>query len=103
MRSRRSVTSAALLIVAVPLAAAGCGGSTSNRHERSAATQYRITYVGQAQRIVTVSPAGGPAFSVFDQRYRFGGGNYVEEQLRFAEPWRVDLQSAGGWGGESAS
>ncbi len=65
--------------------------------------QSHITYVGQAQRIVTVSPAGGPAFSVFGQRYRFGAGNYVEEQLRFAEPWRVDLQSAGGWGGESAS
>lgn len=103
MRLARFIIAGALGLGAAPLALAACGAAVSGHHEHASAPQYHITYIGQAQRIVSVNPPSGPAFSIFGQRYRFGGQNYVELQRRFAEPWRVDVQSAGGWGGQSSS
>ncbi|MFZ2050615.1 MAG: hypothetical protein WAU69_06755 [Solirubrobacteraceae bacterium] len=99
----RFIIAGALGLGAAPLALAACGAAGSGHHEHASTPQYHITYIGQAQRIVSVNPPGGPAFSIFGQRYRFGGQNDVELQRRFAEPWRVDVQSTGGWGGQSSS
>lgn len=88
---------------AVPLALGACDAARLTHHEPVSTPRYHIAYVGEAQRIVSVNPRGGPAFSIFGRRYRFGGQNYVELQSRFAAPWRIGVQSAGAWGGESSS
>jgi hypothetical protein len=93
----------ALGLGALPLALGACGSSDPVITTQASTTQSHITYIGQAQRIVSVKPLGGPAFSIFGQRYRFDGQNYVELQRRFAEPWRVAVENTGGWGGPSSS
>lgn len=103
MRFGRLIIAGALGLGGMPLALGACGAAGSDHHDHVSTPQYRITYIGRARRIVSVHPPGGPAFSIFGQRYRFGGQNDVELQRRFAEPWRVDVQSAGGWSGESSS
>lgn len=103
MRLGRLIVAGALGLGVVPLALSACGASGSGHHPHASTHQDHITYIGQAQRIVSVNPPGGPAFSIFGQRYRFSGQNYVELQRRFAEPWRVDVQSGGSWGGESST
>jgi hypothetical protein len=103
MRLGRFIIAGALGLGGMPLALSACGATGSGHQEHVPKPQYRITYVGHAQRIVSVHLPGGPAFSILGQRYRFGGQNDVELQRRFAEPWRVDVQSNGGWGGVSSS
>jgi hypothetical protein len=93
----------ALGLGALPLALGACGSSDPVITTQASTTQSHIVYIGQAQRIVSVKPLRGPAFSIFGQRYRFEGQNYVELQHRIAEPWRVAVENTGGWGGQSSS
>jgi hypothetical protein len=103
MRLGRLIIASALGLGGMPLLLGACGAAGSDHNEHVSTPQYRITYIGQAQRIVSVHPPDGPAFSIFGQRYRFGGQNDVELQHRFAEPWRVDVKSTSGWGSVSSS
>lgn len=93
----------ALGLGAGSLALSACATTGSGHHKHASTSRYHITYIGQAQRIVSENPPGGSEFSIFGQRYSFGGQNDVELQRRFAEPWRVDVQSTGGWGGQFSS
>lgn len=90
------------LVIGVQLLAlCGCGGSSPNG-VGSASRGFQsspLHWLGSTQTMVSTRVAGGPAYAIVGSRYRFWGHDYLQVDVRFADPWRVaDAGRTSGWG-----